>query len=219
MVPPPETLSHGDAEVTVTVYGICWETLVDFTAKVWGAGSVVAPVATVKDMLPVLSSKSVVLARIFKANPPVPVVAGVAESLMPIRIAKSPATVGVPEMIPPASVRPAGRFPWLMANVYGGVPPLAERACEGYSLPTTPEGSGDLVVNCRAAGRTFKVAWAETVAPTLSLTWTVKVDEPTAVGIPLMIPVAVSDIPLGKAPPESCHWYGGVPPVAVKLWV
>jgi hypothetical protein len=40
-----------------------------------------------------------------------------------------PLAVGVPEMTPPAeSVRPAGRLPDVMDQVYPGVPPLADIA-------------------------------------------------------------------------------------------
>ena len=42
-----------------------------------------------------------------------------------------PATVGVPEMLPPVeSVNPAGSVPLARAQVYGGVPPEAAMACE-----------------------------------------------------------------------------------------
>jgi hypothetical protein len=51
-----------------------------------------------------------------------------------------PAAVGVPEMVPPEdSVRPAGRAPELMLQLYGVVPPLAASVVE-YTDPTCPEG-------------------------------------------------------------------------------
>ena len=42
-----------------------------------------------------------------------------------------PATVGVPEIVPPLdSVNPAGKVPLASDHVYGGVPPDAPSACE-----------------------------------------------------------------------------------------
>jgi hypothetical protein len=56
-------------------------------------------------------------------------------------------TLGVPAMAPVVGlrVRPAGRIPSLMVNLYGAVPPVAAIVPE-YGTPTTPVGrDGDNV--------------------------------------------------------------------------
>ena len=52
---------------------------------------------------------------------------------------KGPAVVGVPVIAPVvvSSVRPAGRAPEAIANVYGAVPPVTVIA-ELYGTPTVP---------------------------------------------------------------------------------
>ena len=55
--------------------------------------------------------------------------------LDPVSVARTlkvldPAVVGVPEMVPPVSVSPAGNVPLASDQVYGGVPPDAASACE-----------------------------------------------------------------------------------------
>src|SRR5512141_707331 len=52
-----------------------------------------------------------------------------------------PVAVGVPESAPvvPFRFTPVGRFPAVTLHVYGGVPPVAERAPE-YAWFCTPEG-------------------------------------------------------------------------------
>ena len=52
-----------------------------------------------------------------------------------------PLAVGVPEMTPPAeSVRPAGRLPDVIDQVYPGVPPLADSVAL-YAVPPCAPGS------------------------------------------------------------------------------
>jgi len=41
-----------------------------------------------------------------------------------------PAAPGVPEIVLPARVKPTGRAPLAMENVYGGDPPVALSGCE-----------------------------------------------------------------------------------------
>ena len=43
---------------------------------------------------------------------------------------EDPAVVGVPEIVPPERVRPAGSDPPATDHIYGGVPPVAVSACE-----------------------------------------------------------------------------------------
>ena len=52
----------------------------------------------------------------------------------------------------------------------------------------------------------------------LSVTCTVKLDVPAAVGIPLITPVdALMDNPTGSAPDEMDQLYGVAPPVALTV--
>src|ERR1039458_4702977 len=85
------------------------------------------------------------------------------------------------------SVSPAGGAPPVSAQVYGGVPPAATKACE-YAVPTAAPGSGADVVMARPV--IAMVSCSVAVAETLSVTWIVKVYEPVLVG------VAVTSFPL-----------------------
>jgi hypothetical protein len=68
------------------------------------------------------------------------------ESVTLTVVLKEPEAVGVPEMVPAADrVKPAGRAPELMLQVYGVVPPLAARVVE-YAVPTWPEGTEVVVI-------------------------------------------------------------------------
>jgi hypothetical protein len=57
---------------------------------------------------------------------------------------------------------------------------------------------------------------AVAVADTLSVTFTVKLAEPAAVGVPDIVPPAPRLRPAGMAPLVTDHVYGGVPPVALS---
>jgi hypothetical protein len=50
-----------------------------------------------------------------------------------------------------------------------------------------------------------------------SVTRIVKLNEPSAVGVPLSIPPDERLTPVGKEPEANDHVYGGVPPVAAKV--
>ena len=54
--------------------------------------------------------------------------------------------------------------------------------------------------------------------PTLSVTLIVKLADPAAEGAPLIWPAVLRAKPAGSAPVEIDHEYGGVPPLAPKLW-
>ena len=58
--------------------------------------------------------------------------------------------------------------------------------------------------------------WA--VGLVLSVALTVKLNVPTAAGVPLMAPVVERVSPVGSDPVPSVHVYGVVPPVAVMVW-
>ncbi len=100
-----------------------------------------------------------------------------------------PEAVGVPLMTPvdEARVRPAGSVPLLTAQVYGDVPPLATRVWE-YATPTSPPGR-EVVVMVGPAMTLMDNALAGEVLPALSWTVTLKEKEPTAVGVPLIMPL------------------------------
>ena len=52
----------------------------------------------------------------------------------------------------------------------------------------------------------------------LSVALTVKFAVPATDGVPLIWPAELSAKPTGSAPVEIDHEYGGVPPLAPKLW-
>ncbi|HEY3838649.1 MAG TPA: hypothetical protein VGL72_18855 [Bryobacteraceae bacterium] len=51
----------------------------------------------------------------------------------------------------------------------------------------------------------------------LSVTLTVKLDDPVAVGVPEIVPPARLS-PTGRDPAATDHVYGGDPPVALSVW-
>lgn len=50
-----------------------------------------------------------------------------------------------------------------------------------------------------------------------SVTATLKLNEPEAVGVPDTVPLVLNDNPGGTVPPETKNWYGAAPPCAVKV--
>src|ERR1019366_3734708 len=56
-----------------------------------------------------------------------------------------------------------------------------------------------------------------TVAETLSVTLTEKVEVPMAVGVPLITPAPDRFSPLGSEPEVRDHVYGDVPPLATRV--
>jgi len=58
----------------------------------------------------------------------------------------------------------------------------------------------------------------DTEAPTLSRTWMTKVNRPTSVGLPKMVPLEEDKVrPFGSRPLERNQVYGAVPPVACNV--
>ena len=78
-----------------------------------------------------------------------------------------------------------------------------------------PAGSDDVVIP-KAGGLTVidKAAVAETDA--LSVTRTVKLLAPAALGVPEMVPPAAKLNPAGNVPLATAHEYGGDPPEAAS---
>src|SRR5262252_7593695 len=65
---------------------------------------------------------------------------------------------------------------------------------------------------------TWMVNGAVAVAEAASVTFTVKLEEPTVVGVPVIAPVeAVRARPGGNAPATMDQEYGGVPPIACSV--
>lgn len=108
-----------------------------------------------------------------------------------------PATMGVPLMIPPERLNPAGSEPLARDHVYGGVPPVALTGC-AYPAPVVPNGSEEVVmVNAGELMTMVSAAVAEAVAPSVSLT--VKLEGPGAVGVPeIVLPESIK--PAGSDP-------------------
>jgi hypothetical protein len=66
----------------------------------------------------------------------------------------------------------------------------------------------------------LKAAVAVALGVAESWTWTVKLDVPVAVGVPEMTPVVAFKVrPAGSAPAMMLQVYGGVPPMACKVWL
>ena len=58
------------------------------------------------------------------------------------------------------------------------------------------------------------------VKPLASVTWTVKLEAPAPVGVPLITPVvAAKERPVGNEPLVTLQEYESVPPVAANVWV
>ena len=124
-----------------------------------------------------------------------------------------PAVVGVPEIVLPERLSPAGRDPLATDHVYGGVPPVTLIACE-YPVPAVPAGNEDVVMfNAGALIVSNSGALADDDA--LSVTLTVMLEEPVVVGVPEIV-LPASPSPPGSDPLEIDHVYGGSPPVALS---
>jgi len=129
-----------------------------------------------------------------------------------------PDAAGVPLITPAVvKVKPAGSAPAATDHVCGGVPPVAAKVWE-YDVPTVAAGKGATVVIENGDGVTviesdFDAAWEAA-----SATWTVKIKIPAVVGNPLITPVVESVNPWANVPATTDQEYGGVPPVAAKVW-
>jgi hypothetical protein len=113
---------------------------------------------------------------------------GLSESSTVTVKSEVPVAVGVPEITPVLALidSPAGKLPLVMLQVYGCAPPAA-CTVEPYAVPTLPLGS-EVVVIARSASMVMLNA-AVAVPAAESVTFTVKVEVPTVVGVPEMTPV------------------------------
>ena len=99
----------------------------------------------------------------------------------------NPAVVGVPDIVPPERLNPAGSDPVETDHVYGGDPPVASSACE-YATPTMPAGNDEVWITS-GVGSTVSDRAFEAVAVVMSVACTVNVAVPAADGVPLITPV------------------------------
>jgi len=138
-----------------------------------------------------------------------------------------PVAVGVPLIVPAAwpvvvNVKPDGKAPVAMDQVYGVVPPLAKSCVCGYAVPTVPAGSDSVVIESVSAmliERAFEaVSGAGPGEESVTCTTNVLVpNEP--VGVPVIVPFEFSVNPLGRLPELGtvAHVYGITPPVAASV--
>jgi len=110
----------------------------------------------------------------------------------------APALLGVPLMTPPdvPSVRPFGKEPAVTDHVYGGNPPVPVRLWK-YGEPTDPLAS-PVVVIVSGARFTCSVKVPVCIALLESVTVTMKLTGPGAVGCPVKTPPVLSVAHDGK---------------------
>jgi hypothetical protein len=128
---------------------------------------------------------------------------------------KVPPDEGTPLISPVLAVKfsPPGSDPPASDQVNGAVPPARAITAE-YVIPTVPCDS-DVVVTDNAEAIAIDNPGDNAVAPTLSVIRTIKLNVPSADGVPLMVPVLVERVnPVGIAPDITDQAKGEVPPVA-----
>ena len=130
--------------------------------------------------------------------------------------------VGAPCSAPFADdrLRPDGSSPAEILNVYGPVPPRAEKNVWKAAPPVI----GLSVFGSSCSGRASISTLYATVASdrfgcALSLTVTEKSYWPAAVGVPWIAPLDSNCTPGGNAPALNWNAYGGKPPSAVSGWL
>jgi hypothetical protein len=143
---------------------------------------------------------------------------GVLESVTCTVKLNGPTAVGVPEIKPAAeSPRPGGKDPENSDHVYGVVPPAAERLWL-YDTDCVACGRDVVVIASGVATVMLSGALAVCFGVLESVTCTVKLNGPAAVGVPEIKPAVERPRPGGKDPENSAHVYGVVPPAAERLW-
>jgi hypothetical protein len=130
-----------------------------------------------------------------------------------------PALVGTPVICPlAASANPAGKVPVVTAHEYVGVPPLA-CTLKLYELFTVALGSV-AVATANGAGLTLMLTCCVALIAGLpeSVTFTVKVEVATVVGVPVIAPVPVLRLnPAGRVPAETLQVSVPAPPLAFSV--
>lgn len=124
--------------------------------------------------------------------------------------------VGVPLRRPvdAFNVSPAGSVPLVTAQVIVALPEAAN-VCE-YALPVWPAGRDAVVM--MGAEFTLRVSSLD-AAPNALVARTVRVTIATAMGVPLMTPVALFNANPGGIAPLASAQEMGVLPEALRAWV
>ncbi len=133
---------------------------------------------------------------------------------------KVPTIVGVPLKVPLlARLIPVGSEPLVTAKPYGGVPPVATR--DGvYALPVNAVGRiWGARVNCEETDSVKVPLVVLFWGLLLSTRWTVNVNAPPPVGVPIKTPPVESVMPGGKVPVASVHVSGPTPPCSRRISV
>jgi hypothetical protein len=117
------------------------------------------------------------------------------------------------------NTRPTGSPPAVTLYVYGDAPPLATTVWL-YGAPIETFGSvfGETVIVGQLTTM-LKFEELEQSVALLSVTDTVKVAVPEAVGVPVTWPALFIVNPAGRPPPEIAKVNGEVPPVAANVWL
>ena len=131
------------------------------------------------------------------------VIAGVLLSVTRIVKFEKTVPVGVPLIVLPVRVNPAGSEPEKTENVYGAVPLTAAKGWE-YALPFIPTGNGEAVVIVKTTTVIVRSFCAVCAGLLLSVTRTVKLDEPVPEGVPLIV-APFRDKPFGNDPEVMDH--------------
>ena len=141
---------------------------------------------------------------------------GLPESVTVTVMLDVPLVVGVPAITPVSGSResPSGNDPLETAKVSAPTPPDAVIAWP-YAEFWAACASEDVEMLSAEAAATVKPIASVTVCgvPDESVTVTVADPEPTAVGVPLIVPVCASSVsPAGRAPEVTLKEYGLSPP-------
>lgn len=133
---------------------------------------------------------------------------------------KDPTAVGVPERMPPLlKVSPVGNDPERTLHEYGVLPPEAERIDE-YDCPFVPSGNEVVVMTTgctEPAMVTVNDFESVNCGEDESATFTVKVEDPTVVGVPERMPPLLKVKPPGSDPERTLQEYGVTPPAALNV--
>lgn len=111
---------------------------------------------------------------------------------------------------------PDGHEPDASDHVYGARPPDAANDCDN-ATPVT-RSVNDTVVTASGAN-TSTVNCFDATRPSLSVTRTVNVDDPTTVGVPDTTPAELNVNPAGNDPADTDHVNAPTPPTPVNDWL
>jgi hypothetical protein len=120
-----------------------------------------------------------------------------------------PAVVGNPVIAPVGEmIKPAGNVPLSRLHVMGAVPVAA--SCWLYAVPTDPPGNVVVVI---VGGVPAEIVMDNSLvsSPSELVAFTVKVDFPAVVGIPVIAPVGARTRPAGNEPLSRLHVMGVLP--------